>query len=69
MYIEAYTGRAVALEQQCDAEMENIIKEIEAELKKTSSGTELISEIRALYASEKEIKKSQLLSKYSKYFK
>ena len=69
MYIESYTGRAVALEQQCDAEMESIINQIDAELEKTSSSKDLILEIRAVYASEKEIKKSQLLSKYSKYFK
>lgn len=68
-YVEHYTGRAVALEQQCDAEMEGIIKEIEAELEKTKSSKALISEIWTLYSSEKEIKKSQLLSKYSKYFK
>ncbi len=68
-YIELYTGKAVALEKQCDAKMESIIKKIETELKNTGNDTALISQIRALYASEKEIKKSQLLNKYSKYLK
>ncbi len=68
-FIESYTGRAVALEGQCDARMNSLIALLDEELKKTGGNRAVISEIRSVYASEKELKKSQLLSKYGKYFK
>ena len=65
--IELYTGKAAKLEKQCDAKMESLISQIKAELKGNSDSSRLISEIRSLYSSEKELKKSQLLNKYKKY--
>ena len=65
--IEIYTGKAVALEKQCDAKMETLIAKIKAELKGRKESHSLVSEIRSLYESEKKIKKSQLLNKYKKY--
>lgn len=65
--IDLYTGRAVALEGQCDSKMESLIGELSAELKASGSNMEIISQVRSVYATEKELKKSQLLSKYGKY--
>ena len=65
--IELYTGKAAKLEKQCDAKMESLISQIKAELNGRSDNARLISEIRSLYSSEKELKKSQLLNKYKKY--
>lgn len=53
-----------ALEGQCDAEMESLLSELEAELVKNGESTGVISEIRGLYASEKRLKKEELLGMY-----
>jgi len=67
--METYTGRAAALESQCNAKMESLISELEAELKRTGGDMSLISEVRSAYEAEKAAKKSQLLGKYGKYLK
>ncbi len=66
---DEYTGKAVALEKECDARMKSLIQELENELKKLGKDTGVISKVREYYEAEKELKKSQLLSKYSKYLK
>ena len=67
--IDYYTGRAAELEKQCDAKMEALISELEAELQKSGRDMSLISEVRSAYQGEKSAKKSQLLAKYNKYLK
>ncbi len=67
--IETYTGKAAALEKECDARMKSLIKELENELKRLGKDTGIVSDVREYYEVEKKLKKSQLLSKYSKYLK
>ena len=62
--VETYTNKGVALEKQCDAKMKVLMSQLEAELKKEGKDTQVVSEIKSFYEKEKEIKKSQLLSKY-----
>jgi len=65
--VDTFTGRAAALEVQCDARMNSLIRELEAELRRTGGNVGIISEVESVYAAEKELKKSQFLSKYGKY--
>lgn len=66
-FVDKYTGIATAMEKECDATMNSYINELEAELKRLGRDTGIISEIRSVYKSEKELKKSQLLDKYGEY--
>lgn len=66
-FVNKYTSGATSLEKECDSKMNSYIKELEAELERLGMSTSIISEIRSVYKKEKELKKSQLLSKYSKY--
>ncbi len=68
-FAEKYLNRAKALEAECDSKMEAYIAELEAELKRLGQDTSMISEVRSAYKNEKQLKKSQLLNKYSKYLK
>lgn len=68
-FVNYFVSKAVALEDKCDGEMENILSRLKTALKKSGKSTSLISEIRESYASQKMAKKTQLLNKYSKYIK
>lgn len=68
-FVNYFVSKAVALEDKCDSQMENILSRLKVVLKKQGKGTALISEIRESYASQKMAKKTQLLNKYSKYIK
>ncbi len=68
-FIEKYTGKAVGLEKECDARMKVLVNQLETELKRLGKDTGIISDVREYYEVEKKLKKSQLLSKYSKYLK
>ncbi len=67
--IEKYTGKGAALEKECDARMKVLVNQLETELKRLGKDTKIISDVREYYEVEKKLKKSQLLSKYSKYLK
>lgn len=68
-FAETYTGRAAALEKQCDSKMNNLLSQLKVALEKENKDLKVISEIKSLYNSEKELKKSELINKYSKYRK
>ncbi len=57
-----YLGLGASLEGQCDAQMESILSQIEAELKKSGGDLSLVSQIRAAYRSEKAAKKASIMS-------
>ncbi|MBQ9915273.1 MAG: hypothetical protein IJO50_03910 [Clostridia bacterium] len=57
-----YISLGSALEGQCDAQMESILSQIEAELKKSGGDLSLVSQIRAAYRSEKAAKKASIMS-------
>ncbi|MBE7038228.1 MAG: hypothetical protein E7404_04910 [Ruminococcaceae bacterium] len=65
--IEKFTGRGVALEGQCDSKMERLLAELKSELERSGLDMTVISEIKSVYASEKQLKKSELFSKYNRY--
>lgn len=68
-FIEKYTGKGLGLEKECDARMKSLVGELESEIKKSGKNASIVSEVRQYYETEKKLKKSQLLSKYSKYLK
>ncbi len=59
-----YIGLGTSLEAECDAQIEGILAQIQAELQKSGGDTSLIPRIRAAYNQEKSIKKSSILSQY-----
>lgn len=59
-----YMGKMASLEGACDGQVNGILAQIEAELKKTGGDLSLVSKIRAAYNNEKSIKKGQILSQY-----
>ncbi len=61
-----YISKGLALEGECDGQMEALLKEIEAELKKSGGDTSVVAQIRSTYSNEKSIKKADLLNKYMK---
>lgn len=65
--IERFTGKGASLEGQCDAKMEKLLTELKVALEKSGGNMSVISEIRSVYASEKQLKKSELMSKYNRY--
>ena len=60
-----YIGMAGSLEAQCDGQMEAILTEIKAELKRTGGNLSLVDEIRAAYRNEKSAKKAALFEEYT----
>ena len=59
-----YIGMGNNLEAQCDAEMESLLNEIYAELKRTGGDTGMVEDIRTAYKNEKSITKAALIDKY-----
>lgn len=60
-----YIGRGTALESACDGQMEAILSEISAELKRIDGDMSLVGQIRSTYNAEKSIKKAALLHDYA----
>lgn len=60
-----YMDRGEALEKECDARMEQLLAELETALRQSGGDLSLIDEVRALYAQEKKLYKSELYQKYS----
>ncbi len=60
-----YIGIAAGLEGQCDAQVEGVLSQITAELKRTGGDLSLVSELRATYRSEKSVKKAAILSQFN----
>ncbi len=63
-FAQRFLRQGIALEDQCDAQMEQILAEMKEELLQTGHSTDLITKIRATYQSEKSVKKAALLGKY-----
>lgn len=61
---ESLANRGNALEVSCDDRMDKLLIRLETQLKKNGGNTGLIKEIKDLYASEKELKKAQLVNTY-----
>lgn len=61
-----YIGKGLALEKECDGQMEALLAEIKAELERTGGDTSVVSQIRSSYSSEKSAKKAGLLNQYLK---
>ena len=59
-----YAALGSILEAECDKRMNELLKELEAELKAIGQSTSVISEIRNLYNEEKAIKKAALIEAY-----
>jgi len=65
--IERYLEKAVALEAECDAKMDAIVKELRALLKEYGQPLDLIQKVRYNYADEKSLKKAWYLAKLDKW--
>jgi len=66
-FIEGIIDKATALEEECDAQMNVYIQELQAELIRLGRDMSMVSEVRVAYQQEKQEKKSQLFNKYNKY--
>lgn len=67
--VERMIPKGNALEAQCDASMEALLTELKDILDKLSLDTDIIDEIKATYAEQKEIKKTELYNQYSHHLK
>ncbi|MDR0382243.1 MAG: hypothetical protein LBH86_09680 [Oscillospiraceae bacterium] len=56
---------AAALERQCDATVDTILKELDTLLRETGGDASLVPSIRRAYAEEKSLKKSYFIKTYS----
>ena len=54
-----------ALEKECDAEMNKLLKELKGILTDLGTGTSIIGEIEKTYKEQKEIKMAELYNQYS----
>ncbi len=54
----------LALESECDAQMEALLSELEQDLESSGEDTGVISEIRDAYENEKKLKKEELFNTY-----
>lgn len=61
-----YVGKGYALEAECDAQIEALLSELSAELKRTGGDMGLVSQIRTAYQQEKSLKKAAIIAKYKK---
>lgn len=61
-----YIKKGYALEGACDGQMEALLSEISAELKRIDGDMSLVGQIRSAYKAEKSVKKAELLSAYAK---
>ena len=62
--VKTFYGRATSLEATCDAQVNAVLSELEAELKATGQSTELVSKIQTAYTEEKSLKKAYYLNLY-----
>ncbi|MBO5408678.1 MAG: hypothetical protein J6A61_04685 [Clostridia bacterium] len=61
-----YISMGYALQGECDSQMESLLSELSAELKRTGGDMTLISQIRSAYQTEKSLKKAEIIGKYQK---
>lgn len=61
--IDSYTGEVTALELNCDRTVNDLLKELEAELTKVGGDLNTVKEIKQYYYKEKSLKKSYYLNK------
>lgn len=62
--IAKYLAIGSSLEAECDGEMEALLAQLEAELRRTGGDLSLVSEIRGTYQREKSLKKAEMIQKY-----
>ena len=61
-----YYGMGKSLESECDAQMESLLAQIDAELSHTGGDKSVVGQIRSAYQNEKSLTKSALIEKYKK---
>lgn len=61
--IKDFLARAIALEADCDRQMDTIVVELEALLKKYNQDLSLVDTVKYTYANEKSLKKALYMSK------
>lgn len=59
--VDSYTATVGAMEAECDGKVNGLLKELDAELKKTGEDRSMVKEIRNYYYKEKSLKKSYYL--------
>jgi len=64
--ISQFTGPVRGAMTDCDAKVESVISELEAELKAVGADTSIVETVRKTYASEKQLKLSYYSNKYLK---
>ncbi len=62
--VNQFASQGNALEASCDARMEQLLSELEAELIRLGESTAPIGEIRSAYQEQKQLKKEELFNKY-----
>lgn len=62
--VNQFASQGSALEASCDARMEQLLGELEAELIRLGESTAPIGEIRSAYQEQKQFKKEELINKY-----
>ena len=60
-------SRAVALEKECDAQVDIVLAELEDTLKKSGEDMSIVDKIRQSYSEEKSLKKAYYLNLFNKY--
>lgn len=63
-FIATKAGQALAMEAECDAEVDKVLSELTSVLKAYGKDLSLIDSIRKAYANEKQLKKSYYITKY-----
>lgn len=59
--VSKYMGMAISLMNQCDAQVEELVSKLEAELKALGDDAAIVKTIKAAYEDEKALKKAQYL--------
>lgn len=63
--LKGFYGKAVALEKECDANVDAVLKELDAILTRTGEDKTIITKIKESYDKEKSLKKAYYLNLYN----
>ena len=63
-FIATKAGQALAMEDECDAEVDKVLSDLTSVLKAYGKDLSLVDSIKKAYANEKQLKKSYYISKY-----
>ena len=65
-FAKGYVTRALALEKECDAQMDEIVSQMEAVIRENNGDMTLVDTVVETYASEKSLKKAWYMAKLQK---